>query len=60
MEIIVFTITAIILYLLSDRLLEAFERYLGRRLAQRSLVFFAILLILSLAAFSLIRFYFAP
>ena len=59
MEMITFTLVAIALYVVSDRLLNMLEQYLGRRLPQRSLIFFAILLVLSLTAFSLIRGYFA-
>jgi len=59
MEVIIFTLVAILLYVVSDQLLNRLEQYLGRRLPQRSLVFFAILLTLSLVAFSLIRGHFA-
>ena len=59
MEIIVFTVVAIALYVFSDWLLNAFEQRLGRRLEQRSLVFFVILLSLAVISFSLIQMYFA-
>lgn len=55
MEIIWFTAVAIVLYLVSDRLLERFEVRLGRRLEHRSLIFFAILLTLALTTFTLIQ-----
>lgn len=57
MEIIYFTAVAIVLYLVSDWLLERIELYVGRRLEYRTLIFFVILLSLALASFSLIRAY---
>ena len=50
-----FTLAAIVLYVVSDWLLQRIEVRLGRRLEQRSLVFFAILMTLSLTSFALIR-----
>lgn len=55
MEIIYFTLAAIVLYVAADKILERIESTIGRRLEQRSLLFFAILLGLSLASFALIR-----
>lgn len=55
MEIIWFTLVAIVLYLVSDWLLERVELAVGRRLEHRSLIFFAILLSLALVTFSIIR-----
>ena len=55
MEFLYFILVAVVLYFLSDRLLDGIERALGRRLESRSLVFFAILLVLALAAFAAIR-----
>ncbi len=55
MEVVYFTITAAVLYLLSDRILLLIEARAGRRLEHRTLIFFAILLCLALASFSLIR-----
>lgn len=57
MEIIYFTAVAIVLYLVSDWLLERIEVAAGRRFEHRSLLFFAILLGLALLTFSLIRTY---
>lgn len=57
MEAVYFTIVAIALYLVSDRLLDWLERRAGRRFEHRSLVFFAILLTLALVSFALIRRY---
>ena len=55
MEVIWFTLVAIVLYLVSDWLLERVELAAGRRLEHRSLIFFAILLSLALVTFSIIR-----
>lgn len=55
MDLVYFVITAAVLYLVADRLLDALERRAGRRFEQRSLVFFALLLGMALVAFALIR-----
>jgi hypothetical protein len=56
-NIVYFTLVAAVLYLLSDWILNRIEVMAGRRFEYRSLLFFAILLILALASFSLIRVY---
>ncbi len=55
LDFLYFTLVAVGLYFLSDRLLDVIERVLGRRLENRSLVFFGILLVLALGGFALIR-----
>jgi hypothetical protein len=55
MEAIYFTLAAIALYFVSDRILERIEIARGARLEHRSLVFFGILLGLALVSFALIR-----
>lgn len=55
MDIVYFTLTAAALYFVSDRLLEALERRAGRRFEQRSLIFFVIILTLSMVTFSALR-----
>lgn len=55
MELIAFTAVAVALYLLSDLVLRGAEYVLGRRLEQRSLIFFAILLGSALVTFTSIR-----
>lgn len=55
MEVVYFTLVAILLYLVADRALAAIESAVGHALAYRSVVFFAILLTLALGAFALIR-----
>ena len=55
MEIIYFTVTAILLYLLSDWILQQLELRAGHRFAQRSLIFFVILTVLALSSFTLLQ-----
>lgn len=55
MQILLFSVLAILLYLLADRFLDAIERRAGRRLEQRSLIFLAILMSLALLAFAAVR-----
>ncbi len=55
MEAVYFTLAAIVLYFVSDWLLNRLEVSLGRRLENRSLVFFGILLTLALTSFAAIR-----
>ena len=52
---IVFTLTAIVLYLAADRILDFVERRRGERLPQRGVVFFVILLVLALVTFSVLQ-----
>ncbi len=51
MQILLFTITAIFLYVGSDWILVRMEQWRGKPFASRSLVFFIIILIMSVAAF---------
>ena len=55
MEIILFTGVGIVLYLLCDRLLVLLEKMHGEPLPARNIVFFVLILLLSLSAFSLMR-----
>lgn len=55
MEIILFTGVGIVLYLLCDRLLLLLERMHGEPLPARSVIFFVLIVSLSLPAFSLMR-----
>jgi hypothetical protein len=57
MSIIYFTLVAIILYLVSDWILDQIELRAGKRYEHRSLIFFAILLTLALTTFTLIQQY---
>ncbi len=56
-SIVYFTLVAIVLYVVSDRILDRIEVAVGRRFEYRSLIFFVILLTLALATFTLIRTY---
>ena len=55
MEAVYFTLTAIVLYFGADWMLHRIEVAAGRRLKHRNIVFFAILLIMALTSFALIR-----
>ena len=55
MEIILFTGVGIVLYLLCDRLLILLENMHGDPLPGRNVIFFVLILTLSLATFSLMR-----
>lgn len=57
MQFVYFTIVAIILYLGSDWILRRLETAAGKQLEHRSLIFFAIIMMLALASFALIRAY---
>lgn len=54
MEIISFALIAVLLYFVSDWLVNRIESRRGERLEHRTLVFFAIISILAMATFSLI------
>ena len=54
-EALLFTALAVVLYLVADRLLDALERRAGRRFEYRSVVFFAILLLLAVLTFAVVR-----
>lgn len=55
MEIVYFTIMAVVLYAGSDWILNQIETQRGARLPNRSLIFFVIIGILTLASFTLIQ-----
>ena len=55
LEIVAFTAVAVALYLVSDRILDAIEVRRGERLANRSVVFFAILVSLALISFTILE-----
>lgn len=54
-ELILFTLNAIVIYLLSDRLVRMIEHRRGAALKQRQIVFFVIFLVLAMASFRLLR-----
>ena len=55
MEIILFTVVGIVLYVVTGQLLSLLEKLHGNPLPQRNIVFFVIVLSLSLASFSVLR-----
>jgi hypothetical protein len=55
MTTVYFTLAAIVLYLAADRLLDLLERRAGHRFENRTLVFFGLLLGLSLVTFAMVR-----
>jgi len=59
-EIVYFTLVGIGLYFLSDWILDRIETVRGRRLENRSLVFFVIILVLALISFQIIGHFMRP
>ena len=49
-----YTITAVLLYLLSDWILNKIETYYGKRFEYRSVIFFVIIMVLAVASFEMI------
>lgn len=60
MAIVYYTLAGIVLYLAADWILNRIEIRRGARLEHRSLIFFAILLVLALASFQLIQHLLVP
>ena len=60
MELIYYTIAALVLYGVSDFILNRIEINMGKRLPNRSFIFLVIITILAMVSFSLIRAVFAP
>jgi hypothetical protein len=54
-ELIIFTLNAIVIYLLSDWLVRLIEKRRGEGLKQRQVIFFVIFLTLALASFRLLK-----
>ena len=59
MEIVYFTLAGIVLYFGADWILNRIEQARGERLKNRSVVFFAIILVMALVLFQAIN-YFVP
>ncbi|MBT8062089.1 MAG: hypothetical protein HKO64_12390 [Xanthomonadales bacterium] len=59
MEIMVFTLNAIVIYGLSDWIVRSIERRRGAALKNRQVVFFVIILVLALVSFELLQRLFA-
>ena len=60
MEMIYYTIAAVVLYLVSDYILNTIEIRMGKRLPNRSVFFFIIISILAFTSFNVIRAVFGP
>ena len=56
MEILYFTLAAILLYFAADWILNRIELAAGKRFKYRDLVFFALLLVMALTSFALIQY----
>lgn len=55
MEIVVFTLNAIVVYLLADWIIRAIERKKGEVLKNRQVIFFVIFLSLALISFNALK-----
>ena len=55
MDLLIFTLNGIVIYLFSDWVLRQFERRSGAVLKHRQILFFVIFLTLALVSFALIR-----
>ncbi len=55
MDLVVFAINAVVIYLLADWIVRLLEKRQGRLMAQRQVVFFVVFLLLALISFSLIQ-----
>jgi predicted PurR-regulated permease PerM len=55
MELIYYTIAAIVLYTISDFILNRIEIKMGKRLPNRSFVFLIIIMVLSIGLFNLLQ-----
>jgi hypothetical protein len=54
-ELILFTLNAIVIYLVSDWLVRTIEKRRGEVIKQRQIVFFAIFLLLALGSFQILK-----
>lgn len=59
-ELILFTLNAVVIYLVADRLVRMIERRRGAALKQRQVVFFVIFLVLALVSFRLMQMLLGP
>ena len=57
MEVVLFTLVAIVLYVISDSIIKFIEKQKGDLLKHRSIIFFVIITVLAVASFNLIRIY---
>ena len=55
MEIVLFTLNAIVIYLVADRIVRMIEAQRGEALKQRQVVFFVVFLVLALVTFQILQ-----
>jgi len=55
-EIISYTLAGVLLYLISDSLLQRLELNAGHRFEHRSIIFFFIIIVLSVSSFAIFRY----
>ncbi len=55
METIIFLLISIVLYFISDWILNQIEKWRGERFTDRTLIFFVIIFVLATGAFALFR-----
>jgi phage shock protein PspC (stress-responsive transcriptional regulator) len=60
MQMLYYTLAGIVLYLISDWILNHIEIRRGARFENRTLIFFVLLLTLALVSFQLIQYFLAP
>ncbi len=56
MQFVYYTVAGIVLYLVSDWILNEIERKRGERFEQRTLIFFCIIMVLALISFNAIEY----
>jgi hypothetical protein len=54
-DLILFTLNAIVIYLLSDWIVKLIEKRRGKVLKQRQVVFFGVFLVLALSSFQILQ-----
>jgi len=59
-ELILFTLNAVVIYLVSDWIVKLIEKRRGQPLKQRQVVFFAVFLILALTSFQMLQVLLSP
>ena len=59
-DLIIFTLNAIVIYLLAEWIVRVIERRRGEVLKQRQVIFFVVFLTLALASFALLRHLLGP
>lgn len=59
-ELVLFTLNAVVIYLVSDWVVKLIERRRGKALKQRQVVFFVVFLVLAMTSFQLLQRLLAP